>query len=181
MGSSEPPPSSGVTRRERNTSRLYNVARRCRIIANAMSLAFVEAAVEDLRLAHRELLRVVDSLAEADWERSVPYGEWSVKDLVAHVIGDMSPGWPGLIMAGVLTPQFIVDMGKAYDARTGNLSTVEERRRLTREDLRQMLFEAHDESTASALRLDESHLQVLDYVVPIGPEYELRVGDFLWR
>jgi len=151
------------------------------MMGSAMSLPQVEAAVDDLRLAHRELLRVVDGLAEGDWERAVPYGEWTVKDLVAHVIGDMSPGWAGLILAGVLTPQFIVDMGKGYDSRTGNSSTVEERRRLTREDLRQMLFEAHDESTASALRLDESHLPVLDYVVPIGPEYELRIGDFLWR
>ena len=44
-----------------------------------------------------------------------------------------------------------------------------------------MLFEAHDEMIAAALRLDESHLPVLDYVVPMGPEYDLRVSDFLWR
>jgi uncharacterized damage-inducible protein DinB len=146
-----------------------------------MALPAVEAAVDDLRLAHRELLRVVDSLSEGDWERAVPYGEWTVKDLVAHVIGDMSPGWAGLILAGVLTPQFIVDMGRGYDARTANAANVEERRRWTREDLRQMLFEAHDEMIDAALRLDESHLPVLDYVVPMGPEYELRISDFLWR
>ena len=79
-----------------------------------------EAAVEDLTRSHRELLRLVDSLSEKDWERPVPYGEWTVKDLVAHVTGDMSPGWAGLILAGVLTPQFIVEMGKGYDARTAN-------------------------------------------------------------
>ena len=150
-------------------------------MGSAMSLPQVEAAVDDLRLAHRELLRVIDSLSEADWERAVPYGEWTVKDLVAHVIGDMSPGWPGLILAGVLTPQFIVDMGKGYDSRTGNSSTVEERRRLTPEDLRQMLFEAHDRAIEAALRLDESHKPVLGYVVPVGPEYELTIEDFLWR
>jgi len=146
-----------------------------------MALAAAEAAVDDLTRSHRELLRLVDSLSESDWERAVPYGEWTVKDLIAHVIGDMSPGWPGLILAGVLTPQFIVDMGKGYDARTANAANVEERRRWTREDLRQMLFEAHDEMIAAALRLDESHLPVLDYVVPMGPEYELRVSDFLGR
>ena len=70
-----------------------------------MALPAVEAAVEDLTRSHRELLRLVDSLSEGDWERAVPYGEWTVKDLIAHVIGDMSPGWPGLILAGVLTPR----------------------------------------------------------------------------
>jgi uncharacterized protein (TIGR03083 family) len=146
-----------------------------------MVLPIVEAAVEDLTRSHRELLRLVDSLSEGDWERGVPYGEWTVKDLIAHVIGDMSPGWPGLILAGVLTPQFIVDMGRGYDARTANAANVEERRRWTREDLRQMLFEAHDEMIDAALRLDESHLPILDYVVPMGAEYELRISDFLWR
>ena len=146
-----------------------------------MALPAAEAAVEDLTRAHRELLRLVDSLSEGDWQRPVPYGEWTVKDLIAHVIGDMSPGWPGLILAGVLTPQFIVDMGRGYDARTANASNVEERRRWTRDDLRQMLFEAHDEMIDAMLRLDESHLPVLDYVVPMGPEYELKVSDFLWR
>jgi hypothetical protein len=146
-----------------------------------MALPAVEAAVEDLTKSHRELLRLVDSLSEADWERAVPYGEWTVKDLIAHVIGDMSPGWPGLILAGVLTPQFIVDMGRGYDARTANAANVEERRRWTRDDLRQMLFEAHDEMIDAALRLDESHLPVLDNVVPMGSGYELRVWDFIWR
>ena len=140
-----------------------------------------EAAVEDLTRSHRELLRLVDSLSEKDWERPVPYGEWTVKDLVAHVTGDMSPGWAGLILAGVLTPQFIVEMGKGYDARTANAANVEERKRWTREDLRQMLFEAHDAMIDAALRLVESHLPVLEYVVPMGPEYDLKVSDFLWR
>jgi len=69
-----------------------------------MTLPQVEAAVEDLRHAHRELLGVVDALSDAGWQRYVPYGEWTVKDMVAHVIGDMSPSGPGLIHAGVLTP-----------------------------------------------------------------------------
>src|SRR5437867_2183954 len=146
-----------------------------------MPLPVAQAAVDDLTRSHRELLRLVDSLTESEWERPVPYGDWTVKDLIAHVIGDMSPGWAGLILAGVLTPQFIVDMGRGYDARTANAANVEERKRWTRDDLRQMLFEAHDEMIAATLRLDESHLPVLEYVVPIGPEYQLRVADFLWR
>jgi len=51
----------------------------------------VQAAIRDLRQAHRQLLRLVDSLDPDDWYRYVPYGEWTVKDLVAHLVGDMSP------------------------------------------------------------------------------------------
>src|SRR5881628_1783524 len=106
-----------------------------------MSLPLADAAVEDLRHAHRDLLRVVDSLSDAGWQRPVPYGEWTVKDLVAHVMGDMSPSGPGLILAGVLTPDFIADNSKGFDVRARNRAMVEERRRYTRDDLRQLLFE----------------------------------------
>lgn len=146
-----------------------------------MPLPQVEAAVEDLKHANRELLAVVDSLSDADWERYVPYGEWTVKDMVAHAIGDMSPSGPGLIAAGVLTPEFIAETSKGFDVRARNQSMVEERRRLTNADLRQMLFHAYDAFISAALRLDESHLPVLEYPVPMGAEYEIKVLDWLWH
>jgi predicted DNA-binding ribbon-helix-helix protein len=146
-----------------------------------MTLPVVEAAMEDLRLAHRELLRVVDSLSDADWERAVPYGEWTVKDLVAHCIGDMSPSGVGLILAGVLTPQFIADTARTFDVRARNASLVDERRGLAREDLRQMLFSCHDAMHNAALKLTEEHLPVLAYSVPMGPGYDLHVEDWLWH
>jgi hypothetical protein len=34
-----------------------------------MTLPLVEAAMDDLRVAHRDLLRVVDSLSDDDWAR----------------------------------------------------------------------------------------------------------------
>ena len=83
-----------------------------------MGLRVAEAAVEDLARGHRELLRLVDSLSEGDWDRPVPYGDWTVKDLVAHVTGDMSPGWAGLILAGVLTPQRTLKSGSDGRGRT---------------------------------------------------------------
>ncbi len=146
-----------------------------------MTLPQVEAAVEDLRHAHRELLGVVDSLSDADWERYVPYGDWTVKDMVAHAIGDMSPSGAGLIHAGVLTPEFIASTSKGFDVRARNASIVEERRRYTKEDLRQLLFESHDAMIGYALMLDESNLPVLAYAVPMGPEYEIKVEDWLWH
>jgi hypothetical protein len=149
-------------------------------MGGAMTLPQALAAVVDLQHAHRELLRVVDALKPADWARGVPYGEWTVKDLVSHCIGDMSPSGPGLIAAGVLTPQFIADTSKTFDVRSRNQDMVEERRRYTPEDLRQLLFEAHDARIEATLRLDESHLKVLDYAVPMGPEYEIKVMDWLW-
>ena len=146
-----------------------------------MSLPQVEAAVEDLRHAHRELLGVVDSLSDSDWERYVPYGDWTVKDKVAHAIGDMSPSGAGLIHAGVLTPEFIESTSRVFDVRARNASIVEERRRYTKEDLRQLLFESHDAMIEYALILNESNLPVLAYAVPMGPEYEIKVEDWLWH
>ncbi len=146
-----------------------------------MTLPQVEAAVEDLRHAHRELLGVVDSLSDADWNRCVPFGAWTVKDMVAHAIGDMSPSGAGLIHAGVLTPEFIESTSRGFDVRARNASIVEERRRYTKEDLRQLLFESHDAMIDYALMLDESNLPVLAYAVPMGPEYEIKVEDWLWH
>ncbi len=104
-----------------------------------MTLPAALAAVVDLQHAHRELLRVVDSLKPEDWQRGVPYGEWTVKDLVSHCIGDMSPSGPGLIAAGVLTPQFIAETSETFDVRSRNRDMIEERRHYTPEDLRQLL------------------------------------------
>lgn len=145
-----------------------------------MTLPAALAAVVDLQHAHRELLRVVDSLKPDDWNRGVPYGEWTVKELVSHCIGDMSPSGPGLIAAGVLTPQFIAETSEAFDVRHRNQDMIDERRRFTPDDLRQLLFEAHDAKIAATMRLDESHAPVLDYAVPMGPEYEIKVLDWLW-
>ena len=145
-----------------------------------VTLPAAKAAADDLQKAHRELLRVVDSLAPEGWARGVPYGEWTVKELVAHCIGDLSPSGPGLILAGVLTPEFIADTSRGFDVRARNRSMVEERERFTPDDLRQLLFEAHDTRIAATLRLTEKHAEVLAYAVPMGPDYELRVEDWLW-
>ena len=146
-----------------------------------MTLPLAQAAVDDIRRAHRDLLRLVDSLSDADWDHPVPYGEWTVKELIAHLIGDMSPSGPGLIHAGILTPEFIAETAKSFDLRARNAAMVAERRHLSREALRQMLFQCHDAMTAAALKLNQSHLPVLAYTVPIGPGYDLRVEDWLWH
>jgi len=146
-----------------------------------MTLPLVEAAMDDLRLAHRGLLRVVDSLSDADWQRPVPYDEWTVRDLIAHAIGDMSPSGVGLILAGVLTPEFIEGTARSFDVRTLNAALVDERRGLAREDLRQMLFSCHDAMYNAALKLTQEHLPVLAYSVPMGPDYDLHVEDWLWH
>jgi len=145
-----------------------------------MPLPQVQAAIRDLRRAHRELLRLVDALSPEDWDRYVPYGEWTVKDLVAHLVGDMSPGGAGLVLAGVLTPEFIAGTAEFIDRRAMNARLVAERARLTPADLRQMLFHAHDRFIAAARRITKRHLPVLQMPVPMGPGYTLRVEDWLW-
>jgi hypothetical protein len=145
-----------------------------------MTLPQAQAAVDDLVQSHRKLLHVVDSLTDDGWGRPVPYGEWTVKDLVAHVIGDLSPSGPGLILAGILTPEFISETAKTFDVRGRNQSMVDERRKFTPSDLRQLLFESHDAFIDATLRLEEQHLPVLAYTVPMGVEYHLLVEDWLW-
>jgi uncharacterized damage-inducible protein DinB len=145
-----------------------------------VTLPTAQHAVVDLQHAHRELLRVVDSLTPEQWDRGVPYGEWTIKDLIAHVVGDLSPSGAGLIYAGVLNEQFIADTSRFFDVRGRNESIVEARKSWTHEDLRQVLFEAHDARIEMTLRLDERHVDILDYPVPMGPEYELKVEDWLW-
>ncbi|MFQ5474067.1 MAG: maleylpyruvate isomerase N-terminal domain-containing protein [Dehalococcoidia bacterium] len=146
-----------------------------------MTLPQVEAAVKDLQHAHRELLRIVDDLSPDDWERYVPHGDWTVKDLIAHVIGDMSPSGAGLIHAGILTPEFIAETSRSFDTRTRNESMIEERRHLSPESLRQLLFESDFAFIDAALRLDDRHVEALGFAVPMGPGYELKVIDWLWR
>ncbi|MEX0682861.1 MAG: maleylpyruvate isomerase N-terminal domain-containing protein [Dehalococcoidia bacterium] len=145
-----------------------------------MTLPTAQHAVVDLQHAHRELLRAVDALSPADWDRGVPYSEWTVKDLIAHLVGDLSPSGAGLIYAGVLNEQFIADTSRFFDVRARNQAMIEERRRWTHEDLRQMLFEAHDARIETTLRLDHRHVDILEFPVPMGPEYELKVEDWLW-
>ena len=145
-----------------------------------MTLPLAQAAMDDLRIAHRDLLRVVDSLSDDDWARPISYGDWTVKDLIAHCIGDMSPSGVGLILAGVLNPQFIADTGKTFDVRARNAAVIAERRDLTPEDMRQLLFRCHDAMHNAALKLSEEHLPVLAYTVPMGPDYDLHVEDWLW-
>nr|AUF80926.1 hypothetical protein S36_0539 [uncultured bacterium]AUF80949.1 hypothetical protein S37_0562 [uncultured bacterium] len=145
-----------------------------------MTLPTAQHAVVDLQHAHRELLRVVDALSPEEWDRGLPYGDWTIKDLIAHLVGDLSPSGAGLIYAGVLNEQFIADTSRFFDVRGRNQAVVNERRRWTHEDLRQVLFEAHDARIAMTLRLDERHEEILAYAVPMGPEYDLTVEDWLW-
>jgi uncharacterized protein (TIGR03083 family) len=50
-----------------------------------MTLPVVEAAMDDLQLAHRELLRVVDSLSDNAWQEPGPDPGWTHRDILAHV------------------------------------------------------------------------------------------------
>lgn len=145
-----------------------------------MPLPQVQAALRDLRQAHRQLLRLVDSLSADDWYRYVPYGEWTVKDLVAHLVGDMSPGGAGLVLAGILTPEFIAGTAEGMDRRAMNARVVAERARLTPADLRQLLYHSHDRFIEAARRIGRRHLHYLEMPVPMGPGYTLLVEDWLW-
>ena len=69
-----------------------------------MNLPVAEAAIADTQEARRQLLELVDSLSPADWSRPVPYGQWTIKGLLAHVIGDMTGGIVAMLVSGQLDP-----------------------------------------------------------------------------
>ena len=46
---------------------------------------FVHDAVVDMRIAREALEETLDGLSEADWQRFVPYGHKTMRDLLAHV------------------------------------------------------------------------------------------------
>ncbi len=47
----------------------------------------IEHALFDMEQARGELLREIARVTEADWSRFVPFGHWTLKDLLAHVAG----------------------------------------------------------------------------------------------
>lgn len=46
---------------------------------------FVHDAVQDMQIARDVLEAAFDALSDDDWRRYVPYGVWTVRDLLAHV------------------------------------------------------------------------------------------------
>jgi len=50
-----------------------------------MTLPAVEAAVDDLHVAHRELLGAADSVADEAWDEPSPDPGWTYRDVLAHV------------------------------------------------------------------------------------------------
>ena len=50
-----------------------------------MTLPEIEAAMDDIRVAHRVLLRAVDSVADEAWDEPSPDADWTYRDVLAHV------------------------------------------------------------------------------------------------
>ena len=50
-----------------------------------MTLPAIEAAIDDIRVAHRDLLRAVDSVAEDAWDEASQDPDWTYRDVLAHV------------------------------------------------------------------------------------------------
>jgi len=51
----------------------------------SVTLPAIEAAIDDLRVAHRELFRAVDSVADEAWDEPSPDPDWTYRDVLAHV------------------------------------------------------------------------------------------------
>ena len=53
-----------------------------------MTLHLIEAAMDRLRLAHRDLLRAVDAVADEAWDEPSPDPDWTYRDVLAHVVSN---------------------------------------------------------------------------------------------
>jgi len=53
-----------------------------------MTLPELEAAIDALDVAHRDLLRAVDSVADEAWDEPSPDPGWTYRDVVAHVVSN---------------------------------------------------------------------------------------------
>lgn len=148
-----------------------------------MTLPVAEAAIADMQEARRQFLALVDSLSPADWSRPVPYpinpsgGQWTVKDVVAHVVGDMTAGLLGLLVSGQLDPRTIPQLAKTYDPGPTNAQIVASRKDASPQELRELLDRAL-EPTFDAMR--QATPEHLGWPVPLGPGYEITSEDLLW-
>ena len=50
-----------------------------------MTLPAIEAAVDALHVAHRDLLRAVDSVPDNAWDQPSPEPGWTRRDVLAHI------------------------------------------------------------------------------------------------
>lgn len=142
-----------------------------------MTLPVAEAAIADIREGRRQLLELVDSLSPADWSRPVPYGQWTIKDLLAHVIGDMTGGIVALLVSGQLDPRTILDIARTYDSRPINAQRVASREGTSPQELRELLDRSFEPLFAATRRAQAEHLR---WPIPMGPGYEITTEDWLW-
>ena len=142
-----------------------------------MTLPVAEAAIADTQEARRQLLELVDSLSEADWSRPVPYGQWTIKDLMAHVIGDMTGGIVAMLVSGQLDPRMIPDIAQAYDSRPLNARQVASREDTSPQELRELLDRSPEPLLAATRQAQSKHLH---WPIPMGPGYEIETEDWLW-
>jgi len=142
-----------------------------------MTMPVAEAAIADIQEARRQLLELVDSLSPADWSRPVPYGQWTIKDLLAHVIGDMTGGIVATLVSGQLDPRTIPAIAGAYDSRPINAQRVASRDRMSPQELRELLDRSFEPLFAATRQTQAEHL---NWPIPMGPGYEITTEDWLW-
>jgi len=53
-----------------------------------VTLPEIEATIDALHVAHRDLLRAVDSVADEAWDEASPDTGWTYRDVLAHVVSN---------------------------------------------------------------------------------------------
>lgn len=142
-----------------------------------MTLPVAEAAIADTEEARREFAALVDSLSPADWSRPVPYGQWTVKDVVAHVVGDLTAGLHGMLVSGQLDPRTILTLARTYDPGPANAQIVAFRKDTSPQELRELLDRSMEPVFDAIRQMKPEHL---GWPIPLGPDYEITTEDYLW-
>lgn len=134
----------------------------------------VERALFDMRQARAELLRELARLTEADWEGYVPYGVWTLKDLLAHLAA-FDGVWT-MATRSLLAPDG-VPVGPTPDTDSVNRTAVTRGRGRSVSSLMEELHRRRHLLIGYVELLEERHLAV---AVPGAPAGEDSVRAQIW-
>lgn len=135
----------------------------------------VERALFDMEQARAALLRELARVTEADWPRYVPYGDWTLKDLLAHVAA--FDGLWAMTTQGLLASDGVTIPVAAHDTEAARRRAIERGRKRSVASLIEELHSRRRLLTGYFELLEERHLA---RSLPAAPAGEDSVRAQIW-
>ncbi|HWQ28198.1 MAG TPA: maleylpyruvate isomerase N-terminal domain-containing protein [Dehalococcoidia bacterium] len=135
----------------------------------------VERALFDMDQARAALLRELARVTEADWSRYVPYGDWTLKDLLAHLAA--FDGLWAMTTQGLLASDGVAIPLVAHDAEAARRRAVERGRKRSVASLFEELHSRRRLLAGYLELLEERHLA---RSLPAAPAGEDSVRAQIW-